>query len=151
MTIKRAVPVAPARGKETVAQPSDSDTRSDSRSGTHTHDVQAWLDRLPPAARAFALAEAFPKIAERIAILDVDAAHAARYLTQPMIDQRGDRQGLPMEIGRELLRLRAHDAEMWASGTSGAMRGADIPSGPLCAADSVDASVADGSAEPVVE
>jgi hypothetical protein len=112
MTIKRAVPVAPARGPETVAQPSDSDVRLGSGSGTYTHDVQAWLDRLPPGAQAFALAEAFPKIAERIAILDVDAAYAARYLTQLMIDQRGDRQGFPMEIGRELLRIRAHYAEM---------------------------------------
>ena len=112
MTTQSAVPAAAARSEGTVAQPSGSEARLGSRSGSHTREIQAWLDRLPPAARATALAEAFPKIAERLAILDADAAYAARYLTQLMIDQRGDRQGFPVEVGRELLRLRSHYAEL---------------------------------------
>jgi hypothetical protein len=112
MTNKNAVPDAVARSEGTADQPSIRDARLGSRSGIRTREVQAWLDRLPQAARALALAETFPRIAERIASLDVDAAHAARYLTQLLIDQRGDRQGFPMEVGRELLRLRAYYAEM---------------------------------------
>jgi hypothetical protein len=70
--------------------------------------LQAWLDRLPEMARAPKLAAAFPRIAERIALFDGEPPFAARYLDQLMIDQRGDRQGFPIEIGRELMRLRSH-------------------------------------------
>ncbi len=70
--------------------------------------VQAWLDRLPEVARAPKLAATFPRIAERIAFFDGEPPFAARYLDQLMIDQRGHRQGFPIEVGRELMRLRSH-------------------------------------------
>ena len=81
------------------------------RPGTQVVDVQGWLDRLPPVARANALVASFPRIAERIASLDNEPPLASRYLDQLMIDQRGDRQGFPIEVGRELMRLRCHYAE----------------------------------------
>lgn len=71
-------------------------------------DVQAWLAKLPEKVRAPLLAAAYPRIAERLALFDSDPAYAVHYLDQMMVDQRGDRQGFPVEVGRELLRLRTH-------------------------------------------
>ena len=90
-------------------------------SGATSADVERWLERLPEAARATRLVADFPRIAERLALFDSEPPFAARYLDQQMIDQRGDRQGFPIEVARELLRLRSHYAarveETIASGT----------------------------------
>lgn len=81
-------------------------------------DVQTWLEKLPEKVRAPLLAAAYPRIAERLALFDGDPAFAVRYLDQMMVDQRGDRQGFPVEVGRELLRLRTHYGQhMTQSGT----------------------------------
>jgi hypothetical protein len=103
-------PVAPDRDAPDAARP--------------TAEVQAWLDRLPEAARAPLLVAAFSRIAERIALFDGEPPFAARYLDQLMIDQRGDRQGFPIEVGRELMRLRSHYAhQVEASIAAGTERG----------------------------
>lgn len=108
----------PEAGQATVAAPAAPDACRPSS------EVQAWLDRLPEAARAPKLAAAFPRIAERIARFDGEPPFAARYLDQLMIDRRGDRQGFPIEIGRELMRLRSHYAQrVEASIAAGTDRG----------------------------
>ncbi|RPH44948.1 MAG: hypothetical protein EHM87_08370 [Burkholderiales bacterium] len=94
-----------------VSEASPPSGQGAARAGLSAVDVQGWLDRLPEAARATALAASYPRIAERLALFDSEPPFAARYLDQLMIDQRGDRQGFPIEVARELLRLRSHYAE----------------------------------------
>ncbi len=110
-------------GQATVVAPVASD-RDATDAVRPSPAVQVWLDRLPEAARAPKLAAAFPRIAERIALFDGEPPFAARYLDQLMIDQRGDRQGFPIEVGRELMRLRSHYAQqVEASISAGTDRG----------------------------
>ena len=64
-----------------------------------------------PRRRPFALARSYPRIAERLALSDVDTAIAIRYLDSLTIDDRGDREGFPVDVARELMRLRIHYAQ----------------------------------------
>ncbi len=105
-----------------VAQPAADGDAPDA--GPLSSSVQTWLDRLPEAARAPKLAAAFPRVTERIAFFDGEPPFAARDLEQLMIDQCGDRQGFPIEVGRELMRLRSHYSKrMEASVADGTERG----------------------------
>ena len=94
-----------------VPEVQQADGRGPAGAGVHRAEVQAWLDRLPPDARATQLAMAYPRIAERLALLDEDARLVGRYLDGLVIDERGDRNGFPVDVAGELLRLRVHYAE----------------------------------------
>ena len=67
----------------------------------------AWLAALPQSARPSHLAEAFPRIINRIALCWADPALADRVLDGLLGDERGGRKGFPSEIRIELLRLHA--------------------------------------------
>ncbi len=68
--------------------------------------IAAWVARLPTERRPFALARSYPRIAERLAAIDVDTAVAIRYLDSLTIDHRGDRDGFPVDVARDLMQLR---------------------------------------------
>ena len=70
----------------------------------------AWLDRLPAELRPIALCERFPRIANRLAICWGDAALSAMVLNEFLTDRRGNRQGYPPEVQRELQALRSGSA-----------------------------------------
>jgi hypothetical protein len=68
--------------------------------------AQAWLDRLAPPLRPFALCERFPRIANRLALCWNDPTLTAMLFRELLTDQRGNRRGYPPEVQRELLNLR---------------------------------------------
>ncbi len=70
--------------------------------------IEAWLACFDEAVRPVALARQFPRIADRLALLDSTPDVAVRYVEKLMIDDRGDRDGFPVEVARELMRLRMH-------------------------------------------
>ena len=53
----------------------------------------------------------YPRIAERLAGVDADTSVAIGYLDSLTIDERGDRNGFPVDVGRELMQLRLHYAQ----------------------------------------
>ena len=70
--------------------------------------IAAWVARLPTERRPFALARSYPRIAERLAAIDLETSVAIRFLDSLTIDHRGDRNGFPVDVGRELMQLRLH-------------------------------------------
>jgi len=73
--------------------------------------IATWVARLPKERRPFALALSYPRIAERLAAIDTDSSVAIGYLDSLTIDHRGDRDGFPVEVARELMQLRVHYAQ----------------------------------------
>ncbi len=73
--------------------------------------IAAWVARLPKERRPFALVRSYPRIAERLAAIDADPSVAIGYLDALTIDHRGDRDGFPVDAGRELMQLRLHYAQ----------------------------------------
>jgi hypothetical protein len=71
-----------------------------------------WASRLPPDARPNALLAKFPRIANLIAVLWPDPISLRRYIDDLLVDKRGNRQGFPLDILRELFALRAHYDEV---------------------------------------
>ncbi|MFN7645286.1 MAG: hypothetical protein ACK5PW_19755 [Burkholderiales bacterium] len=73
--------------------------------------IAAWVARLPKERQPFALVRSYPRIAELLAGVDADTSVAIRYLDSLTIDDRGDRNGFPVDVGRELMQLRLHYAQ----------------------------------------
>ena len=73
--------------------------------------IAAWFARLPMERRPFELVRSYPRIAERLAGIDADTSVAIGYLDSLTIDHRGDRNGFPVDVGRELMQLRLHYAQ----------------------------------------
>jgi len=67
-----------------------------------------WASSLPPDVVPNALLAKFPRIANLLAVLWDDPNSARRYLDDLLVDKRGNRQGFPLDILRELLAMRAH-------------------------------------------
>lgn len=70
--------------------------------------IANWVARLPTERRPFALAQSYPRIVERLAAIDVDTSVAIRFLDSLTIDHRGNRNGFPVDVARELMQLRLH-------------------------------------------
>jgi hypothetical protein len=68
--------------------------------------VPIWLESLPPEARPDFLCEAFPRIANRLALCWPDPALTVRLLDDFFLDKRGTRQGFPKKATHELHTLR---------------------------------------------
>jgi hypothetical protein len=68
--------------------------------------VPVWLDSLPPEARPHFLCEAFPRIANRLALCWPDPGLTVRLLDDFFLDKRGTRQGFPQKATSELHTLR---------------------------------------------
>jgi hypothetical protein len=67
-----------------------------------------WASALPSDARPNALLTKFPRIANLVAVLWQDPNSLRRYLDDLLVDKRGNRQGFPLDVLRELFAIRAH-------------------------------------------
>jgi len=67
-----------------------------------------WASMLPPTVRPNALLVKFPRIANLIAVLWRDPDSLRRYVDDLLVDNRGNRQGFPLDVLRELFALRAY-------------------------------------------
>ena len=66
----------------------------------------AWLASVEQSARPIKLAAAFPRIVNRMAKLWKMPGLANRYLEELLTDTRGNRQGFPLNILKELGTLK---------------------------------------------
>lgn len=71
-----------------------------------------WASTLPLDVQPRALLFKFPRIANLIAALWQDPNSLRRYVDDLLVDKRGSRQGFPLDVLRELFRLRAHYDEL---------------------------------------
>jgi len=71
-----------------------------------------WAAALPSPVVPHALLSKFPRICNLLAVLWQDPASLRHYLDDLLVDKRGNRQGFPLEILRELVALRAYYDEL---------------------------------------
>jgi hypothetical protein len=69
-------------------------------------ETELWLLRLPPQLRPKALADDYPRIANRLARDWSDAFLREFCFEDLLVDRRGGRRGFPPEVKAELLRLQ---------------------------------------------
>ncbi len=75
-----------------------------------------WLARLPDDFRPHALAERFPRIANRFALLWRDPGLIEQYLDELLLPKRPDRQGFPPEVTVDLQSLQVlNEHRLYAS------------------------------------
>ncbi len=67
----------------------------------------AWAATLPIDIQPRTLLYKFPRIANLIAAMWQDPNSLRRYVDDLLVDSRGNRQGFPLEVLRELFKLRA--------------------------------------------
>ena len=79
----------------------------------------AWASTLPVEAQPRSLMYKFPRIANLLAAMWPDPSSFRRYIDDLLVDKRGNRQGFPVDVLKELFELRAYyeelhpDASMW--------------------------------------
>lgn len=69
--------------------------------------AKTWLTQFPPAVKPRRLSEAFPRIANRLALCWHDAVLIDKVMDDLLVDKRGGRTGFPSTISAELLRLQS--------------------------------------------
>ena len=69
---------------------------------------ERWLGRLPSDVYPRELAARYPRIVNLIASQWDDAAACNAYFDGLLVDGRGARQGFPLGVQRELVKLREH-------------------------------------------
>jgi hypothetical protein len=67
----------------------------------------AWAATLPEPVQPKALLSKFPRIANLLAVLWQDPNSLRGYMDDLLVDKRGNRQGFPLDVLREILELRA--------------------------------------------
>jgi len=67
-----------------------------------------WYERLPKAVRPLALITKYPRIANLLAHEWSTPAACRAYFDDLLVDRRGNRQGFPADVDRDLRRLRDH-------------------------------------------
>lgn len=70
--------------------------------------AQTWLDDLPQSVRPSRCAQHYPRIINRLAVVWPDASEVHAFLTDLVLDKRGDRRGFPHGITPELVRLHSY-------------------------------------------
>jgi len=104
-------PVATSAGAGVVQSQNDEDW-SRKRSAEPVNGLLRptinWASGLPPQVLPKALLAKFPRIANLLAVLWDDPNSARRYLEDLLVDKRGNRQGFPVDVLRELLAMRAY-------------------------------------------
>ena len=74
--------------------------------------TKRWLAMLAPDVQPQALATQFPRLANRIAA-DWESPEMCRvFLHLLLVDQRGNRQGFPEDVARDILGLKSFYAEL---------------------------------------
>jgi len=71
-----------------------------------------WAAALPAPVVPHAMLSKFPRICNLLAVLWQDPPSLRRYVDDLLVDKRGNRQGFPIEILRELFALRAYYDEL---------------------------------------
>jgi hypothetical protein len=66
-----------------------------------------WMAGLPKDVRPMLLARHFPRIANSIAESWRRVARCEEYFDTLVVDDRGNRKGFPLEVARELIKLRS--------------------------------------------
>lgn len=109
-------PPSPRRPVPGRLQPIDPIAQRESRSPgaaqldwerTLSAAAQEWLHNFPPAVKPERLAEAFPRIANRLALCWRDTSLVDKVMDDLLVDKRGGRTGFPPTVSAELLRLQA--------------------------------------------
>ena len=72
----------------------------------------AWAAALPAEVQPTALMAEFPRVANLVAVLWKDPDSLRRYVDDLLVDKRGNRQGFPLDVLREIFDLRAHYDEL---------------------------------------
>ena len=72
----------------------------------------AWASNLPQDVQPRTLLYKFPRIANLIAAMWQDPNSIRRYVDDLLVDKRGNRQGFPVDVLRELFELRAYYDEI---------------------------------------
>jgi hypothetical protein len=67
-----------------------------------------WVVTLPRSVQPLALMRRFPRIVNQLASSWSDTPSVRSYLDALLVDHRGDREGFPREVLRELLMLRLY-------------------------------------------
>lgn len=73
-----------------------------------TKEVIAWLSQLPPDTRPRGLATQYPRIFNKVAELWAHPLSCEKYLDELLLDDRGSRQGFPVDVAGELTSLKTH-------------------------------------------
>jgi len=68
----------------------------------------AWASTLPAEIQPRSLLYKFPRIANLLAAMWPDPVSFRRYIDDLLVDKRGNRQGFPVDVLRELFELRAY-------------------------------------------
>jgi hypothetical protein len=71
-----------------------------------------WASTLPLDIQPRTLLYKFPRIANLMAAMWQDPNSLRRYVDDLLVDKRGNRQGFPLEVLRELFKLRAYYDEL---------------------------------------
>jgi hypothetical protein len=74
--------------------------------------TRRWLTMLAPNVQPQALSTQFPRLANRLAADWASPEMCRSFLYQLLVDQRGNRQGFPEDVTRDLLALRSLYAEL---------------------------------------
>jgi hypothetical protein len=72
----------------------------------------AWASTLPVEAQPRSLMYKFPRIANLLAAMWPDPNSFRRYMDDLLVDKRGNRQGFPVDVLKELFELRAYYDEV---------------------------------------
>jgi hypothetical protein len=73
-----------------------------------TEQVWVWVDGLPKEVQPENLVRRFPRIAIKLAELWRRPFQCDKYLDALILDQRGSRQGFPLDVAKELALLKTH-------------------------------------------
>ena len=72
----------------------------------------AWAAGLPAEVQPTALLAKFPRVANLVAVLWKDPDSLRRYVDDLLVDKRGNRQGFPLDVLREIFELRGYFDEL---------------------------------------
>lgn len=78
-----------------------------------------WLLDLPALARPLKLSRQYPRIVNRLALLWSSERQCRRYLDSLVMDERGGRQGFPLELVIELGNLLSYYDELHPARSEG--------------------------------
>ena len=73
-----------------------------------SEQARAWLDALPLSVRPVTLAEKYPRIANRFALLWKQPRQCDAYFESLLVDERGGRKGFSQTVALELVTLKTH-------------------------------------------
>jgi hypothetical protein len=82
------------------------------------YKTRKWLDTLPARVQPRALCGNYPRVANLIATMWVDAAGLRDYFDELLVDRRRGRRGFPPDVLSDLRDLRDHHAVLHPRATS---------------------------------